>query len=39
LEPREEAMQIGEAASGTGIIGIPGLLHLREFILEVADSG
>jgi hypothetical protein len=39
LEPREEVTQIGEAASGASVISIPGLLHLREFILEAAIRG
>jgi hypothetical protein len=34
LEPREESAKIREAATGTGVVGIPGLPHLREFFLE-----
>jgi hypothetical protein len=37
LELGKEPVQIGEAASGTCIIGIPGLLDLREFFLEAED--
>jgi hypothetical protein len=37
-ERRSISMQMGEAASGTSVVGVPGgLLHLRELILEAAN--